>query len=162
MYVRDRTLPEISCDEGIGGFKAHDFFGDGSFYILDAPGHAVGHICGLARTSPTTFFFMDGDFCHFAGTFRSISGAPSFFCPCAPPLLSSTGVLDHRPNEGSFYQVSTGANSGYHDPSVAEKSVETLKSSDADPSVFICLAHDNISLKILPLFKICPEGDIND
>lgn len=45
---------------------------------------------------------------------------------------------------------------------MAQKSVETLKSFDADPSVFICLAHDNILLKILPLFNTCPEKDIND
>ena len=35
----------------IGRFHAHDYFGDGSFYLLDTPGHSIGHICGLARTT---------------------------------------------------------------------------------------------------------------
>jgi glyoxylase-like metal-dependent hydrolase (beta-lactamase superfamily II) len=57
---------EFSADgEGfkIGRFRAMDYFGDGSFYLLDTPGHSVGHICGLARTStsPDSFVFMGGD-----------------------------------------------------------------------------------------------------
>lgn len=30
---------------------ALDFFGDGSLYVVDAPGHIPGHICVMARTS---------------------------------------------------------------------------------------------------------------
>jgi glyoxylase-like metal-dependent hydrolase (beta-lactamase superfamily II) len=43
-----------------GPFPAHDFFGDGSFYLLDAPGHCLGHLARLARTStnPDTFIMM--------------------------------------------------------------------------------------------------------
>lgn len=55
---RGRFVRELTFEEGedhpvlsIGDFKAIDFFGDGSFYLLDTPGHAVGHLCGLARTS---------------------------------------------------------------------------------------------------------------
>lgn len=38
-------------------------FGDGSFYLLEAPGHATGHMCGLARTTadPPLFVFMGAD-----------------------------------------------------------------------------------------------------
>lgn len=35
----------------VGPFRAIDYFEDGSFYLLDAPGHAVGHICALARVT---------------------------------------------------------------------------------------------------------------
>ncbi|KAL2817751.1 hypothetical protein BDW59DRAFT_165798 [Aspergillus cavernicola] len=38
----------------IGGSRAYDFFGDGSFYLLvfaDTPGHCLGHMCGLTRTT---------------------------------------------------------------------------------------------------------------
>jgi glyoxylase-like metal-dependent hydrolase (beta-lactamase superfamily II) len=62
-----REVREIafSDDFKIGRFQAHDFFGDGSFYILNVPGHAVGHISGLARTTKDTFVFMGGDVCHY-------------------------------------------------------------------------------------------------
>jgi hypothetical protein len=35
-----RNLREISFSDDfkIGSFRAHDFFGDGSFYLLDTPG----------------------------------------------------------------------------------------------------------------------------
>ncbi|KAM5442582.1 hypothetical protein MferCBS31731_002461 [Microsporum ferrugineum] len=50
---------EISFDDGleIGRFRAMDFFGDGSFYLLYAPGHAEGRLCALARTTadPCTY-----------------------------------------------------------------------------------------------------------
>lgn len=56
----------------VGDFPAHDFFGDGSFYLLDTPGHAIGHLGGLARTTtnPDTFIFMGGDLCHHGGQIR--------------------------------------------------------------------------------------------
>jgi hypothetical protein len=34
-------MVRLNLDEGsleIGGFKAHDYFEDGSFYVLDVPG----------------------------------------------------------------------------------------------------------------------------
>jgi hypothetical protein len=36
----DRKVVELSSfDHGlVGGMPAHDYFGDGSFYLLDAPG----------------------------------------------------------------------------------------------------------------------------
>lgn len=75
-YCRGRITREINFDEGptlqIGQFRALDFFGDGSFYLLDAPGHAVGHIAGLVRTTsnPDTFIFCGGDLCHNGGEIR--------------------------------------------------------------------------------------------
>ena len=71
-----RELRELDFASGlkIGNFKAEDYFGDGSFYILDAPGHAVGHLCALARVRGEDemegFVFMGGDACHHNGEFR--------------------------------------------------------------------------------------------
>ena len=59
-----RELREINFDGDrslmLGQYKAYDFYGDGSFYLIDSPGHTVGHMCGLARTSadPPQFVFM--------------------------------------------------------------------------------------------------------
>lgn len=44
--TRGRNLREIDFEGAgslrIGKFPAVDFFGDGSFYLLDSPGHAIG------------------------------------------------------------------------------------------------------------------------
>lgn len=41
-----------------------DIFGDGSLYIINAPGHLPGHINILARLSPTHQVYLAGDACH--------------------------------------------------------------------------------------------------
>ncbi|KAJ5515148.1 hypothetical protein N7463_004700 [Penicillium fimorum] len=64
-----RELIEISFENGleIGGFRAHDYFGDGSFYLLDSPGHCAGHLSALARTTSSSaeggnsFVFLGGE-----------------------------------------------------------------------------------------------------
>ncbi|KAF3032920.1 hypothetical protein E8E12_003794 [Didymella heteroderae] len=41
-----------------------DIFGDGSAFIVDAPGHLPGHINLLARISEQHFVYLGGDACH--------------------------------------------------------------------------------------------------
>lgn len=41
-----------------------DFFHDGSFYLLDAPGHLPGHLNALARIGPNAFVLLAADSCH--------------------------------------------------------------------------------------------------
>ncbi|CAN9143256.1 unnamed protein product [Alternaria alternata] len=78
----DRTseLPPIRKEEGprafknqlaelewkpLAGFPATiDFYGDGSLYIIDAPGHLFGHINVLARIGPKEWVYLGGDCCH--------------------------------------------------------------------------------------------------
>lgn len=47
-----------------------DFFGDGSVYIVDAPGHLQGHVNLLARLSPLKWIYLGGDCCHDARIIR--------------------------------------------------------------------------------------------
>lgn len=56
----------------IDGLQAFDFFDDGSFYLLNTPGHAIGHMSGLVRTTvnPDTFMVLGGDLCHHPGEMR--------------------------------------------------------------------------------------------
>lgn len=70
-------------DLRIGGFDALDYFGDGSFYLLDSPGHTIGHINALARVTTgevdgeeDTFVLMGGDTCHFTGQLRPTAHRP--------------------------------------------------------------------------------------
>lgn len=47
---------------------AYDFFSDGSFFLIDAPGHCEGNLAGLARvktkTGRTKWAFLGGDCFH--------------------------------------------------------------------------------------------------
>ena len=53
----------------IGKFESYDLLGDGSIQILNSPGHAVGHICALVRTTDDSYLLLGGDTCHFVGMF---------------------------------------------------------------------------------------------
>jgi len=58
----------------ISNLPAIDYFADGSFY-LHTPGHAIGHICGLARVTADTndkdsFILLAGDAFHHPGELR--------------------------------------------------------------------------------------------
>lgn len=44
--------------------RAVDFYGDGSLYLVDAPGHSPGHLTAAARVGPGAFVFLAGDVCH--------------------------------------------------------------------------------------------------
>jgi glyoxylase-like metal-dependent hydrolase (beta-lactamase superfamily II) len=65
--------------ESIGPFpKAYDFYGDGSLYIIDAPGHIWGHINLLARTSADgAWIYLTGDTAHH---WNLVTGKSSFAC----------------------------------------------------------------------------------
>lgn len=56
----------------VGGLPAVDYFTDGTFYLLDTPGHCFGHMCGLARvtSNPDSFILMGGDAIHQGGELR--------------------------------------------------------------------------------------------
>jgi hypothetical protein len=66
--VTELSLAEFNLE--IGGLKALDYFGDGSFYLLSAPGHAIGHLNALARTTANTFIYLAGDSVHHLSELR--------------------------------------------------------------------------------------------
>ena len=153
----------------IGGFRAIDYFQDGSFYLLDAPGHTMHHLCGLARTTLDTFVLLAADACHHMGQLR-----PSHYLPL--PDTISPGLLEANPkspdpqgklsitelkkllpqseDNQSFY----GLNDGLHDDIVrAEDTLEKLKAFDANDNVLVIIAHD---WSLLNLVSLHPR-DIN-
>jgi glyoxylase-like metal-dependent hydrolase (beta-lactamase superfamily II) len=80
LLPKDRTkeLPPTSGDSStaaksqthhawkpFAGFpNTVDFFGDGSVYVVDSPGHLFGHVNLLARLSHTKWVYLGGDCCH--------------------------------------------------------------------------------------------------
>lgn len=185
-----RPLKEAEFNTGftVGKFKAQDFFGDGSFYLLEAPGHQPEHICGLARTTPSsapggaTFVFLGGDICHFAGVFRPTSVTP---LPEYIPATAITRRLDwaskavcpcsfftaHHPNAENnssarttpWYQLPRGKkHTVYTDIDQATDSVSKMRELDVEDNVMVCIAHDASLLDVLPVFNSQPDKDIND
>lgn len=65
-YVRfDEEAPPSRPIAPLGAFeRGLDLFGDGSFYLADAPGHLAGHLVAFARVAPNTFVLLAGDCCH--------------------------------------------------------------------------------------------------
>ncbi|CAI7627100.1 hypothetical protein PCG10_002394 [Penicillium crustosum] len=183
----NRDLIEVNFEHSfsIGGFPAYDYFGDGSFYLLDSPGHCPGHLCALARTTPSsaeggaTFVFMGGDICHFAGDFRPSPEKPlpdpipesiikwrnearNFpACPCSltahHPNTSDQGAARTTP----WYNMRAEYPTVYPDFEDARASVAKMQSLDQNENVLVCIAHDAVLLDYLPIFNKNPGQDIN-
>ncbi|EXJ74899.1 uncharacterized protein A1O5_01595 [Cladophialophora psammophila CBS 110553] len=147
----------------IGQMNACDFFGDGSFYLLDAPGHTVAHICGLVRTTstPDTFILMGADSVHDGGELR-----PSRFLPipesmnlrqflpasiqnaiCPGHILEDIQRSRGRQANEPFF---TG-NIAYDIPALMQ-TIEKLQHADAQKDVFFIYAHDRTIMDVVDFF----------
>ncbi|EXJ57680.1 uncharacterized protein A1O5_12470 [Cladophialophora psammophila CBS 110553] len=169
---KGRELREITFTEPgtlqIGDFRAIDFFGDGSFYLLDTPGHAVGHVCGLARTTcePDTFIFMGGDLCHHGGEIR-----PSAYKPLPrdiwQPGLHALAKVTHSPCPGAVFEAiqqkrgrSPPGTKPFFDPAMglsipeAIATIEKAQKADADDNVLFIYAHDATARGVADLFPL--------
>ncbi|KEF52521.1 uncharacterized protein A1O9_11363 [Exophiala aquamarina CBS 119918] len=173
-----REVRQISFERfiGISGFKAFDFFSDGSFYLLDAPGHTLGHLCGLARvsTEPSTFVFMGGDAAHHSAQYR-----PTEYLPL-PRQISPSPLMTYKQRHVSFcpgemfasihgtpekyateplYRVSEGV---AYDSKLASQTIQDMTLFDADVNVFVVIAHDaSLFLEEVGMTWF-PEGDLSD
>lgn len=167
-----RTLNEIDFQANgntlkIGNFEAIDLYEDGSFYLLNTPGHTIGHISALARTTvdPPTFIFMGGDIAHHAGEFRpteymplpeSISPHPlerRLLQP--PPTCPGDVFLTIHPKQSRTqpYLDPTPAEDGWHlSASEATRSIEKMTECDAYDHIFPVIAHDNTLLKVVDFY----------
>lgn len=134
----------------IGRFDAVDYFRDGSFYLLDAPGHAPGHMCALARVTadPPTFVFLGADACHFAGHLRPSSylPLPETISPSPlPRFLHCPGELlqqahpDHKADE-PFVKLTQMT---HKDQDNANDTLAKIMELDAADNVLVLLAHDD-------------------
>ncbi|KIW91746.1 uncharacterized protein Z519_07714 [Cladophialophora bantiana CBS 173.52] len=154
--VEGRTVREITFTSDvveIGKFLAHDYFHDGSLYLLDSPGHCVGHLCALVRTtsSPDTYVFLGGDAAHHCGEFR-----PSAYVPMPEAITPNPVTLQDRnipfcpgawfedlqtsrsrdPKE-PLWQPAFG-----HNMDDVLTTIAHMQEYDGDDSIFVILAHD--------------------
>lgn len=161
-----RTLREIEFGGPdslhIGKFPAVDFFGDGSFYLLDSPGHAIGHLCGLVRTTtgPDTFVLLGGDVCHYSGIMRpsALLPMPESIHPnplnalSPEPLCPGHAFEDLQRARGrnttdTLYNMTFG-----FDIPLATHTVGWLQELDSNENVFVIVAHDTYVERLVDHF----------
>lgn len=111
-----RFLGEDIDWQPIGPFpRAYDFYGDGSLYVIDAPGHIHGHVNLLARTSADGgWIYLAGDTAHH---WNLITG--------------KSGVACH-PLTGCIHQ----------DKELAEQMIKRVRDLTQMERVRVLLAHD--------------------
>lgn len=157
-HLREIDFKEEGKGVVIGKCDAVDFFGDGSFYLLDTPGHAIGHMAGLARitTSPDTFVFMGGDACHHPGEYRPteylplpthVKSLPDFGSGCPGAVLEKIHPR-HSATE-PFYEVADGFS---HDTDEAKRTIRKVEGFDAADNILVVIAHDRTLIGNIDFF----------
>jgi len=129
-----RTLTKVDFSTTslkFNDMRAMDYFGDGSFFLVDTPGHMPGHLTGLARVTPgaqPTFILLAGDTFHHAGEARPRPLFQSTF-PCPVHILESS-----RAHVNTSNYFSSGSHDGAFDlPSRAAPMMPITSGSSMDP-----------------------------
>ncbi|EXJ66284.1 uncharacterized protein A1O5_10436 [Cladophialophora psammophila CBS 110553] len=168
-----REFVELNFAEAglkLGQYDAVDYFGDGSFYLLDCPGHTVAHIMGLARTTTDTFVLMAADCCHHGGEFRPSPYQPlpesidlpvtakGKLRPLRSPCPGSLFVKVHPKNSRTeaFYEL----NNPHNSDAVKEamRSQRKLEEFDASEDVLVLTAHDSDAADVIDLYPKTVNG----
>jgi glyoxylase-like metal-dependent hydrolase (beta-lactamase superfamily II) len=147
----------------IGDYAALDYFGDGSFYLLDTPGHCAGHMCALARTtaSPPSFMFLGGDIAHHCGEFRPNQYQPLPDEISPNPLYPVNSQASACPGDmfTNVYEGFDRKQPVYQPTAKFQYDIETCKDTirkmypfDGRDDVFTLLAHDPTVLDVLDFF----------
>ena len=151
----------------VAGLRAIDWFDDGSFYLLEAPGHTADHIIALARTSPDKFVLLAGDGAHHCGELRptplvplpdTISPSPleplmsTSICPCS--LFERIHPSSESFRTTPFYEASAQM---VEDPATHRSTLDAIKTFDASPDVLVILTHDASLLGVIDFF---PKADL--
>ncbi|KAF8186580.1 beta-lactamase-like protein [Mycena galopus ATCC 62051] len=172
----DHALTKIdfaTANLTFGGIEAIDYFGDGSFYLLNTPGHFPGHLTAIARVTPTSFVLLGGDTFHHPGEARPRPDFQANF-PCPAHLLQSTQsststtyFWSPRSREGAFNIASRAqpllglsniAGSVNSDPTISQVSLDKIATFDADPDFLVVAAHDMSLLSFFPSLPATLNG----
>ena len=159
-----RKVDELDFDSTdliVGGMRAIDYFDDGSFYLLDAPGHAVGNLNALVRTSaaPDTFMLLAGDDALHGSQLRpsphlplpeSIS-LPGFSPDPCPARLFEALHADACATQ-PLMQINPGKSSMTYNVADANDTLRKVQDFDADDRVFVMIAHDYTLLDVVDFF----------
>ncbi|KAJ5624892.1 hypothetical protein N7510_001201 [Penicillium lagena] len=156
--IQEIAFSDKSTSLSIGEFQAMDYFEDGSFFLLNAPGHTIGHLAALARVTAgfhssskssvehhpnDTFVFLAGDICHYPGVFRPTQWLPldsnaHSIINCCP----QTFYHDIHPKKSHvmpFYEMPKQATV---DEKAARDSIRKLYVFDWSEDVLVIIGHD--------------------
>lgn len=157
----------------IHGCQAYDYFGDGSLYLLNAPGHTTGHLNALVRTTTSldegqdTFLWLGGDTAHHCSVLR-----PSVYCPL-PSILKPAPNSEDAESSCSSQQYTSTHRVVAHDPAAtcvtsfcrlpdsnpydddieeAKKTLQGLLPLDGADNILTIFAHDDSLLNVIDFF----------
>lgn len=155
----------------IGKYRAIDYFGDGSFYLLESPGHTVDHMCGFARTKTASsaaekdeFILMGGDIAHHGGEYKPSKYAPIPEQiepdPRRPPwsggLCPGHIFADvNQANDGDAKWTAPYFRCAPNFPDnldQAQWSLSVLEEFDVQDNIFVVFAHDPHLLDVIEFF----------
>jgi len=136
-YLENRELQELDGHwQPIGAFtKGLDYFHDGSFWLVQSPGHCPGHIVAIARvtTSPATYILLAGDAAHSSRLYQ----------PAPPPELRSyLGEFDM--GDGKTHYM-------YDDVDTSYETIGRLTRMHMDEKVMVVAAHEVELEKVIEL-----------
>ncbi|KAI0275157.1 metallo-beta-lactamase superfamily protein [Gloeopeniophorella convolvens] len=167
-----RTVRELDFNTTdviqIGQFAALDYWKDGSFFILKAPGHTSDHMVALVRTTSDSFVLLAADSGHNSGEYRPTKQIPLphtlFPCPRDPVRSHSScpgepyvAINPHNSSTTPFYNVSLEP-SLYDNPAQAAVTLKGIEVFDAHEDVFVVIAHDGFLLDVIDFF---PNATLN-
>ncbi|KAL2834384.1 beta-lactamase-like protein [Aspergillus cavernicola] len=160
---RGREMIEIDFSEShtltLGRLPAHDYFGDGSFYLLNCPGHAIGHLSALVRTStnPDTFILLAADAVHDMGEIRPSEYLPlpkeidlhhyGYPAPCPGHLVEMFQDSRGREPMQPLFIPSTAESL-----STARATISKLQEADCQDNILAICGHDNALAEVIDLF----------
>lgn len=169
-----RELNFTSTEIEIGGLKALDYFTDGSFYLLSAPGHAIGHINALARTTEDSFMYFAGDSFHHSSVLRPHGGAtlpeeiqlPGHRCCSGRAFHAVHPVAGNSAALGPYNKVLGEAGSDangipfhalpeggiFMDLEASRETVRAIQRFDASPDVFVVASHDSSLVDVVDVY----------
>jgi glyoxylase-like metal-dependent hydrolase (beta-lactamase superfamily II) len=176
LYERRETIElDFSPDHpkvlSIGNFQAYDYFSDGSFFILSTPGHTIGHLSALARTTSedgdwSTFIFMGGDIVHSNAVFRPTLKYPlpsTILAPNGRPFASHTCPSERfaqmhplylEPGGGMLSRTTPFSQVAGPEHNLAEsqRSANKLANFDGEENILTIPAHDVSLRDVLDFF----------
>jgi glyoxylase-like metal-dependent hydrolase (beta-lactamase superfamily II) len=116
-----------------------DFFGDGSFWIIQAPGHMPGNLCACARLKNGEWVMLASDCCHSRCVRFRIT---LDLVPDNTDMPQNRDILDGKKDFGQFLMPDGKMVCLHTDIAAAKDTLSRVRVMEKELDVHIALAHD--------------------